>query len=108
MYSILIADDEEIICKGIESKIKRLDLAYEVEVILTFRGKGALEGVIAYKPDIIITDICMPDMDGLELIQQIKEYGEWINYKPNFIVLSAYDKFEFVRETFNPKFPVSL
>ncbi|AEE96515.1 response regulator [Mahella australiensis] len=100
MYSILIADDEEIICKGIESKIKRLDLAYEVKVILAFSGKEALEGVITYKPDIIITDICMPDMDGLELIQQIKEYGECINYKPNFIALSAYDKFEFVREAF--------
>jgi YesN/AraC family two-component response regulator len=100
MCKVLIVDDEEMICKAIESKIQRLDLSVDIEVIKAGNGRAALEIAIACRPDIIITDICMPGMDGLELIKQVKGYGSKLGCYPNFIALSAYNEFDFVRQAF--------
>jgi len=90
---VLIVDDEPIICKGISSKIDwgglQLEQAGEAQ-----NGMDALEMVHRIKPDIVITDIRMPLMDGLQFINLAKR-----NYpRLQFIIISGYSEFEYARQ----------
>lgn len=95
MFSILIADDDRIIRKGlvkiIESNMDEFKVVGEAA-----NGSAALEKIKELKPDILITDIKMPTMDGIELINNIKK----LSLKTRSIVLSGFDDYKFIRETF--------
>lgn len=95
MYKLLIVDDEPLVQVGIKSMLNWAD--YEIEVIGTaVNGSAALKIIEEASPDIIITDIKMPVMDGLELIRQIrKKHG---NDYPDFIILTSYEDFHMVKE----------
>ncbi len=56
-------------------------------------GREAIEEIERMKPDIILTDISMPVMDGIGLIEYVKRYHPEIPV----VALSAYDDFDFVR-----------
>lgn len=71
MTSILIVDDEAIIRNGLKSMLSR-DEAFTV-VGTACDGREALRMVDQWQPDIVITDINMPNMDGLELLERIHE-----------------------------------
>jgi two-component system, response regulator YesN len=96
MYSILIVDDEITICKGIKFLIEKLDSNDIGEVLTAFSGEEAENLCSKVKPDIIITDICMPGLSGLELIRRLKESGS----SSKIIVLSAHSEFEYARSAF--------
>lgn len=69
--TILIVDDEEAVLKTVRM------LAEEAgyEVVVANSGKEAISAATAWSPDLLITDIFMPHMDGLELIQHfLKEF----------------------------------
>ena len=91
-YTVYLADDERIIREGIASLIPWEELG------LRFTG-SAINGLVAYRylleaetpPDIVITDIKMPEMNGIELIKLAKERHPDLK----FIVLSGYGEFEF-------------
>lgn len=89
---ILVVDDEEIIRTGISSKITRLFPGKAV-VSLAQDAVDALEKLDSFKPDIIITDIRMPEMDGLQLIERAKK----LNDSLKFIVVSGYQDFDYAR-----------
>lgn len=95
MYKLLIVDDEPLVQVGIKSMLNWAD--YDLEVIGTaVNGQIALNIIRDQNPDIIITDIKMPVMDGLELIRNVRnEYGP--DY-PDFIVLTSYEDFHMVKE----------
>lgn len=96
MYNILIIDDEELICRGLKSMVER-SCHNDIKAIRTLSNpENANELVLKFKPDIIITDIRMPKMTGLELIKNISK----LNKNIKFIVLSGYDDFEYVKEAF--------
>lgn len=91
MYSILIVDDEKIEREGIKLLIERYNLGliqHEAE-----DGQVALEYIQANHVDILITDIRMPFMDGLELIQKSKI----INPTLKVIIFSAYGEFDYAK-----------
>lgn len=94
MLKIFIADDDLIIRRGlrviIEKKTKDCVVVGEAQ-----NGIDALEAIEKLMPDILITDIKMPGMNGVELVKKIKEKG--INIK--IIILSGFDEYSFVRET---------
>ena len=93
MYKVLIADDEKRICKLIKCLVDWE--AKEMEVIsVVHNGLEALEIVKADKPDIIITDIRMPELDGLDLIRELKAAHPDIA----FIIISGYRQFEYARK----------
>ena len=72
MYKVLIVDDEPIIRKGLRNIINWKN--YGCEVIAEAEdGQDGLELIREHRPDIIITDIKMPETDGLSMIKQIKE-----------------------------------
>ncbi|MCR5284781.1 MAG: response regulator [Treponema sp.] len=93
MLSVFTVDDEPIVLEGIRSKID-----WEANGF-TFAGE-ATDGEIALsmlqeiKPDILITDIKMPFMDGLELSTAIKKIQPWIK----IIILSGHDEFEYAKK----------
>jgi twitching motility two-component system response regulator PilH len=65
---ILIVDDEALILLGWEQSLK--SAGYDVKTALN--GKEALEITLEQKPDIVITDLIIPEMNGVELCRRIK------------------------------------
>jgi two-component system, response regulator YesN len=93
MYKVLIADDEPLILEGIESIINWEEMGLEI-VGKVLDGSEAIKVAERTKVDIIITDIKMPVMDGLELIRTVRDKG--LNSK--FVILSGYNDFEYVKK----------
>ena len=64
---VAIVEDEIRIREGIEKLLKKLNRDYEI-VAVAENGDDGLKLIRETKPDIVITDICMPVMDGLEML----------------------------------------
>lgn len=92
MYKVLIADDEISVRKLLEKSLRTSGLPIEI-VAAAGDGKEAYESSLAHRPDIIVTDIAMPSMNGLELIRSLQEHG--ITSKN--IIISGYDEFDYAR-----------
>ncbi|MBT2643146.1 response regulator [Bacillus sp. ISL-41] len=98
MYKVLIADDEKNIRLGIQAMIKR---EYpDFETFIASDGQEALDGIFENKPDIVITDIKMPRMDGIQLIRELQQQEE---IKPSIVILSGYDDFTYAKEAIKHK-----
>ena len=92
-YKVLIVEDEVLVRGGLKSVIGWEKLGMEI-IGDAANGKQALEIYEADKPDIILTDIKMPVMDGLELIARIREKDE----KTKIVILTCYEEFEYLQE----------
>ena len=93
MYKVFLVDDEPIVLEGIRSKIEWESLGF------TFAGEAtdgeiALSMIQEIKPDVLITDIKMPFMDGLQLSASIKKIQPWIK----IIILSGHDEFDYAKK----------
>ena len=93
MFKILVVDDDKIIRKGLIKIIEKSDTEFEIAGEAA-NGLRALEVIKESKPDILITDIKMPVMDGIELINRIQE--EKLDL--SIVVLSGFDDYKYVRE----------
>ena len=93
MIKVLIVDDEILIRVGIKSCIDWESNGFEV-VGLAEGGKQAVDIIEKAVPEIVLTDIRMPDMDGLELIEHIKERHPEIRV----IVLSCHNELEYIKK----------
>ncbi|ATD54176.1 response regulator transcription factor [Clostridium chauvoei] len=92
MYKVMLVDDEKLILQGLLNIIEwdKLDL----KVIHSAEdGKEALEKFKETPVDIIVTDINMPRLTGLELLKEVKK----LNNNVKFIILSGYDEFNYAR-----------
>lgn len=94
MIKLLIADDEPLVQIGIKSMLNWQDLGITV-CGTAMNGEVALNMIREYAPEIVITDIKMPIMNGLELAKACREEFGAI---PLFIVLTSYEEFQLVRE----------
>ncbi|MBT9777774.1 response regulator [Clostridium sp. MCC353] len=92
MLSVMIVDDEPLICKGLAAMIpwEKLGLTSAGHAE---NGEEALVRIGEMKPDIVITDIRMPVMDGLELIEACSGKG----HSCHFILLTGYKEFEYAK-----------
>lgn len=72
MYTVLIAEDELLVRMGIASSVPWAQMEMRV-VAETADGAAAWEAFGKYHPDIVITDIRMPKLDGIELLKRIRE-----------------------------------
>ena len=91
-YKVLIVEDEVLVRGGLKSVIGWEKLGMEI-IGDAANGKQALEIYEADKPDVILTDIKMPVMDGLELIARIREKDE----KTKIVILTCYEEFEYLQ-----------
>ncbi len=93
MKTVLIVDDEFLVRASLRTLIpwESLGLALIGEAK---NGKEALRFIQSSRPDLVLTDIVMPEMSGLDLIREVRE---WEN-APEFIILSCHNEFEYVRQ----------
>lgn len=90
---VLVVDDEEKIIKGIKALLEEIIGGFQV-VLEATNGKKALESLPFIKVDLMITDIRMPEMDGIELIKRVrKQFPDM-----PILVLSGYDEYEYMRQ----------
>lgn len=92
MYKFLAVDDEEIVCRGFRKKIAWEDAGFEY-LEPCRNGREAMVRIALERPDVVMTDICMPLVNGLELANYIADqFPEIIVF-----ILSGYDEFEYAR-----------
>lgn len=90
MYSVLLVDDEKIIREGIYELLSMADL--DLDLTMAASAAPAIAILEERKVDIVVADICMPQMTGLELFDIIRE--RWAHCKVVF--LTGYSEFEYV------------
>ncbi|MBR4502036.1 MAG: response regulator [Clostridia bacterium] len=96
MYSVVLVDDERLIVRGLKTVINWAELGCEVTGT-AYDGAGGLELIRRLKPDIVLTDIRMPNMDGLKMLAALRsEYP-----RMQMSVLTAYRDFEYARQALN-------
>ncbi len=93
MKKVMIVEDEELILQGIRNILDWEALGLMV-VHMARDGAEALKLWEEEPVDIVVTDISMPEMDGLTLLRKIREKEE----KVRFIILTGYDEFSYARE----------
>ncbi len=90
---IAIVEDEPRIREGLARLIGKISCEYEV----VGEASGGVEGermILETTPDLVITDVRMPDLDGLEMLDRLQRKGR----RPKAIVLSAFSEFSYARE----------
>lgn len=96
MHKVLLVDDEYMITEGLKVLIPFEK--WNMEVVATANdAEEALDYVKNHPVDLVITDVNMPGMNGLEMIAQMKESLP----KLAFIILSGYQEFEYVKKALN-------
>lgn len=93
MYRVMLVDDEPLILAGITSMLDWEALDYKI-VGKASNGADALAQMPNLQPDIVITDIKMPAMDGISLMKQAAEAG----YPSAFILLTNLEEFALAKE----------
>ncbi len=93
MYTVIIADDEEEIRRSLIRKIDWEDIGFQV-VGEAANGEDALELVEKLEPDLLLTDVKMPFISGIELARQVREIRPTIQ----IAFLSGYDDFSYAQQ----------
>ncbi len=93
MYRVLIVEDERYAREALVKQIREYDTAGEFNLYQASNGE---EGMLIFekeRPELVLTDIRMPRMDGLKLLEGIREKDS----KAQVVILSAYSDFEYAR-----------
>ena len=92
MLKIVVVEDEELVRRGIVLAVDWATLGCVVVGEAT-NGEDGIKEVERFNPDIIITDVKMPKMDGLEMVRQLRERGN----TANIIILTAYSSIAYAQ-----------
>ena len=96
MYRVMLADDEGIVLDSLKMIIeKHFPGQCQMETAKT--GRDVIELAESFRPDIAFMDIQMPGINGIDAIREIKKSSPSVV----FIILSAYDKFDYAKEAIN-------
>ena len=93
LYKIMLVDDEEEVRKSIINKIDWADAGFEV-IGDAENGKDALEKIEQNEPDVVLTDIKMPYMDGLTVAETIRQLYPSVK----IVIFSGFDEFEYAKK----------
>jgi YesN/AraC family two-component response regulator len=93
MYRVVLVDDERLIIRGLSTVIPWAELGCEIAGT-AHDGVSGLELIRSLRPDIVLTDIRMPNMDGLTMLAAIRSEFPGIQMS----VLTAYRDFEYARK----------
>lgn len=93
MFRVLIADDEETIREGLKKLIESYDIGLSV-IATAEDGEVAMDLINEYKPEIILMDINMPFIDGLEIIEEIRKTDQ----NTKIIIISGYNQFDYAQK----------
>ncbi len=93
MYSFLLIDDEVIIREGVRDNIDWASHGFRF-LGACADGRAGIEAIDAHQPDVVLTDICMPFVDGLDLARYVRERYPHIKV----VLLTGYDEFGYAQE----------
>ena len=93
MLNVLLVDDEPWVLEGLRTMVAWEKYGFQVcgEAL---NGNDALRQIQEYHPELVITDIHMPVLNGIELIEQS---NQMLSKPPKFVILSGYDDFSYAR-----------
>ena len=92
-YKVMLVDDEDEVRQAIERRVNWEEIGFKV-VASAENGEEALEKAEKYQPDVVMSDIHMPFMDGLTFCRKLKEQLPGTR----IIIFSGYDEFEYAKE----------
>lgn len=92
VMKIIVVEDEIRIREGICNLVERISDNYHV-VATADNGKDGYELICKHEPDIVISDILMPEMNGIEMLEKLRNEGKM----PNTILISAYSEFSYAQ-----------
>lgn len=92
MYKVLLVDDEALIREAISENTRWKELGYELMGTCK-NGREAMERLDQEEADLVLTDICMPYVDGMELTRYLYEHHRGVKV----IIISGYDDFEYAK-----------
>ncbi len=92
MYQLLIIDDEPMVRAGIKQLIPWEKYNFEI-CAEGLDGKDGLRKVLDFSPDLVLVDVKMPGISGIELIREAKKEG----FEGKFIILTGYSDFDFAK-----------
>lgn len=98
MYKAIIVDDEAVVRRGLRNTIDWTEHGFELVGDYT-NGREALEAVEELRPDLIVSDISMPMMDGLELAASVTSQYPYMK----IVILTGYDEFEYAQQALRLK-----
>lgn len=90
---VFLADDEPIILRGLKKLINWSSFGAEI-IGEANNGHQAVEFILENKPDVVVSDICMPQINGIEVLKMIKDR----NMSTKVIFLSGYQEFSYARD----------
>lgn len=93
MYSILVADDEAIIRNGIKHLLDYESLGFTICAEAS-DGNETLHAIRTYNPDVVMMDIRMPGLTGLEVVKKARAEG----FTGKVIIISSYSDFKYAQE----------
>ena len=94
MLKIIVADDEPFFIDGLKILINWEKHGYEI-IEVAYNGEEALEKIVSQQPDVVITDLRMPGIEGLELVRKCTKE---LHLKTKFVVISGYDDFIYAQK----------
>lgn len=93
MYKLLIVDDNKLQIKSLIYYLEQMDFVFD-EIRTAEDGQEGFEIFKSFKPDIIITDVVMPGMDGIEFTRKVRH----IDNKAKFIYISCHEDVRYIKE----------
>lgn len=96
MYRVLVADDEGIMLEAMKNIITN-NFGNECELAFAKTGRAVVELAETFRPDIALMDIQMPGINGIQAMKEIRKF----NTSTKFIIMTAYDKFDYAKEAIN-------
>lgn len=93
MYKVMLVDDEYMILEGLKRIIPWEELGFEI-VATAKSATQALDYFTDHEIDVLITDVTMPEMSGIQLVERMKQQGK----KVVTLILSGYQEFEYVKQ----------
>src|SRR5690625_3811008 len=93
MQKVLIIDDEPIIREGLKNVISWNEYGYEI-CDVGVDGRDGLNKIRSHQPDLILLDIRMPGLSGIDLVKQVRKE----NNQVKIIILTAYSSFSYAKE----------
>ncbi len=93
MYSLMVCDDEQIMIESVRHIVEKEFSS--IRIIETARsGREAIEKTLTVKPDIILTDIRMPGINGLDAVKEIKK----VHSDVKIVIVSVFEFFEYAKQ----------
>ena len=93
MYKVILVDDEIWVIRGLVKTIPWKELGFEV-IYYTTDSEKAKENIALLHPDVVITDIRMASVSGIDLLEYFSQEEE----APAFILISAYEEFDYAHK----------